>query len=1043
MKTEAVFLMVSLVIGTAQVGAAPIPGLFNTGVNNTPAALPAGSVDPHYTLIVNPDSASANALVHNEGFPIVPGAWLANSSASKWIAPRAATDAAAAGDYTYRLSFDLTGLDPASASISGRWTSDNAGADILINGVSTGNANAGNFDAFTAFSINSGFVAGINTLDFRVNNAGPAPGFTGLRVELSGTALPPGAPPLITVHPRNQCVSEGLDVTFSVTAQGIPPLTYRWRKDGFDLPDGGNPTFTLPPVFPDDAGNYDVVVGNDSGSVTSLVATLTVGLPMVNSSFEADTFTVFPGYVSGNGPITGWNALGGHGINPGTFGGPFSDNGAIPHGTKVAFLQQDGAMSQTVNGLTVGDTYYVQFYENSRLGDSPTDPGLAVTMGGVTIVAAHTIPPAGGSNPYRSVLSDVFTATSASMELSFIKSSPQAGDNTALIDNVCVVRIQSNSPPFITAQPVDQAAQVCDPVSFSAGAIGGLPLSYQWRKDGSPVPGATSATYSITMVSKLDEGNYSLRVTNSFGTATSRVARLTVYEPIYDLFNTGQDSDHLALTDGAVDPNYRLIQNPDVVGSPDAIVEDSTAFPIVAGPWLANTANSKWIGPRFDTTPSAVGQYIYRTTIDLTGRDLSTVLILGHWAVDNTGTEIRVNGTSTGNPQSPGFGAYTSFTLSSMNATFVAGINTIDFVVENVQSAGWTGLRVEFLTSNARILPGTAPRITRHPTPRQQEASEGSTVTFSGKGSGSAPLLYQWKKDGANLPGQTNPILTLSNVLAAASGFYTLSVSNTFGGDVSAPGLLCVNTRKIAGIFGTGLDNNSALLTSGAVDPHYTLTASADPSFPGPDAFVVNEEWPIAPIGPWLANGPTSKWIAPRAEQNQVGDPNFGNSAGNYTFRTTADLTGLTLSQVKLVGAWATDNSGLDILVNGASTGITSPGFGTFAPFTFTSANGLVAGANTLDFVMNNATAVTPVNPAGLRVDLVGLVDIPRTIQAATLQIVSVGTNRVRITWGPVTPCQHLQGASSVTGPWLPINGATSPFEFQPTGAMRFFRVAE
>src|SRR5262249_42296190 len=98
--------------------AAPIPGLFNTGVNNAGMALAAGAVDPHYQFTVNADSASPDAIVHNEGFPIAPaGPWIASSAGSKWIAPRADTSAAAGGDYTYRITFDLTGLDPATAFI--------------------------------------------------------------------------------------------------------------------------------------------------------------------------------------------------------------------------------------------------------------------------------------------------------------------------------------------------------------------------------------------------------------------------------------------------------------------------------------------------------------------------------------------------------------------------------------------------------------------------------------------------------------------------------------------------------------------------------------------------------------------------------------------------------------------------------------------------------------------------------------------------------------------------------------------------------------
>src|SRR3989442_11338289 len=120
--------------------AAPIPGLFNTGVGINGALLASGSVDPHYKLIesVDPAFPGPNALVLNDtGFPIPP--WLANGPNSKWIAPQANQGTGnQPGDYKYRIIVDLTGLEPSSAVITGRWSSDNAGAGILLNGVATG-----------------------------------------------------------------------------------------------------------------------------------------------------------------------------------------------------------------------------------------------------------------------------------------------------------------------------------------------------------------------------------------------------------------------------------------------------------------------------------------------------------------------------------------------------------------------------------------------------------------------------------------------------------------------------------------------------------------------------------------------------------------------------------------------------------------------------------------------------------------------------------------------------------------------------------------
>jgi len=165
----------------------PIPGLFNTGVDSTGTPLPnsSSSIDPHYSIIVNPDGGGSGANVEDESaFPIA-GPWLNNTSISKWIAPRFNTSGAAGGNYTYRTTFDLTGLDPSTASISGLWATDNAGLDILLNGQPTGNANPTQFSAFTPFTIGIGspFVSGINTLDFQLNNA--STGYTGLHVQFS------------------------------------------------------------------------------------------------------------------------------------------------------------------------------------------------------------------------------------------------------------------------------------------------------------------------------------------------------------------------------------------------------------------------------------------------------------------------------------------------------------------------------------------------------------------------------------------------------------------------------------------------------------------------------------------------------------------------------------------------------------------------------------------------------------------------------------------------------------------------------------------
>jgi hypothetical protein len=65
-------------------------------------------------------------------------------------------------------------------------------------------------------------------------------------------------------------------------------------------------------------------------------------------------------------------------------------------------------------------------------------------------------------------------------------------------------------------------------VTFSVKASGTEPLSYQWRKGGSDISGATDSSYTITSVVMADAGSYDVVVSNSCGSVTSSAATLTV-----------------------------------------------------------------------------------------------------------------------------------------------------------------------------------------------------------------------------------------------------------------------------------------------------------------------------------------------------------------------------------------------------------------------------------------------------------------------------------------------------------------------------------
>ena len=165
-----------------------------------------------------------------------------------------------------------------------------------------------------------------------------------------------------------------------------------------------------------------------------------------------------------------------------------------------------------------------------------------------------------------------------------------------------------------------------------------------------------------------------------------------------------------------------------------------------------------------------------------------------------------------------------------------------------------------------------------------------------------------------------------------------------------------------AGLFSTGLGADGRLLVENEFDPHYTIVSGP---VVGSTSVVETDGFPID-FGLWFANGPRSQWIAPPL----VGADD--NAVGTYNYRTEFWLDPLGPVNLVIHGLWSSDNSGLDILINGLSTGNTNTAVGefTFVEFRrFRIGNGFRSGRNTLEFLVRNAPCGGCQNPSGLRVE--------------------------------------------------------------------------
>jgi hypothetical protein len=176
-------------------------------------------------------------------------------------------------------------------------------------------------------------------------------------------------------------------------------------------------------------------------------------------------------------------------------------------------------------------------------------------------------------------------------------------------------------------------------------------------------------------------------------------------------------------------------------------------------------------------------------------------------------------------------------------------------------------------------------------------------------------------------------------VAAAGSALLTFSAASA------------AHAAPIPGLFSTGVDDTGAPLAAGATDPHYVLT-SADPSFPGPDAFVV------VPDSTWTADTGTSAWIS-------IQPSTQGNASQLYVYTTTFSLSG-DPSTVTLSGRWACAHS-CTVSLNGTLVATSAnPAWATMVSFSVPAGGPFVSGTNTLAFAVASLHGRTGLQVAGL-----------------------------------------------------------------------------
>jgi alpha-tubulin suppressor-like RCC1 family protein/GH25 family lysozyme M1 (1,4-beta-N-acetylmuramidase) len=348
------------------------------------------------------------------------------------------------------------------------------------------------------------------------------------------------------------------------------------------------------------------------------------------------------------------------------------------------------------------------------------------------------------------------------------------------------------TPPAITTQPASQTLLAGANATFTVGASGTTPLSYQWRLNGGNISGASLSSYIKNNVQSANAGSYSVLVTNAYGSTNSAIAVLTVHTPPSI---PGQPTNVTALPGSSVTLSvtatgdaplsYQWSRNGgSLTGATSTALTIASAQATNAGTYMVVVTNL------YGTATSASALL---TVLDpgITNQPQSQTVAAGAPATFTVGAvgtaPLTYTWSMNGVALADGGNVSGSGTSTLMLANVQVGdVGTYSVTVSNLN--GWV------VSSNAILIAPFAPVVTTQPA--SQRVLAASTVSLAVAVIGPEPLTYQWQENGTNLAdggdlsGATTASLSISNVQAGDMGNYSVVVSNAYGPVTSSNALV-------------------------------------------------------------------------------------------------------------------------------------------------------------------------------------------------------------------------------------------------------------
>ncbi len=577
--------------------------------------------------------------------------------------------------------------------------------------------------------------------------------------------------PLIITQPVNQTVTAGQTATFSVTATGTGPLTYQWYVNGVAISGATSSSYTTPATTPSQTGSvFTVVVSNSVGSVTSMGATLTVTVipPVAGSLVPSNATPPYNSSVMLVPTFSGGTAvIGSTGVGSSDITASATSGGSYP--TPALTSAKTYTLTVTSPQNTVVSTTCVVTPTPVKI--TPIVPAnQTFAPGQITFTATAT----GG-------LTNTLTWTASAGTFSGnVWTSPTAPGTYTItatsVDepSVSVSTTATISGPTISTQPVSQ--HVCTGASIVLSVTAEYATGYQWNFNGTPIPGATSSTYTISTAAAANAGNYSVTVTNGAASVTSAVATIAVgsqitSNPASVTILPTQVAVFSVAAEGLSPFTYQWYEIPP--GS-------------TTGTAISGATSSTYTTPPVDTTYNGAQYYATVTdscgTTPLTSTSATLTVTTGNAAptiiTQPVGATVAPGGTTTFTVAASGTPAlsYQWYVIPAGQTTGVAvsGATSDSYTVPGSATAVGndqdqyyvvvTNAYGQAVSQPATLAVGSGILIIQQPV--TQYVDVGSAATFTVVATSNLPLTYQWYEAA---PGSS----TFTAIAGATSSTYT------------------------------------------------------------------------------------------------------------------------------------------------------------------------------------------------------------------------------------------------------------------------------